>query len=149
MGMSSGGGSSLSGVNSEINVTPMADIMLVLLIIFMITTPLIQQGIQINMAAASNAAEAPELDMEGVTTVTVTRESLVYVNSEPVPDEELVDQISKSRERAPDLPLFVRGDVAAPFGKIVDVVNKARDAGVERIGMVVERERSTSLAGGQ
>ena len=150
MGMSGGGGSDLSAVNSEINVTPMADIMLVLLIIFMITTPLIQEGIPINKPSAATADEAPELDMDGVTTVTVSRESIVYINNEVVPQmSEFVEQLTESRDRAPDLPLFVRGDVAAPYGKVVEIVNKARDAGYERIGVVVDRDRNaaTSLGG--
>ncbi len=141
MSMSTGGGGGLSGVTSDINVTPMADIMLVLLIIFMITTPLVQDGVQINKARAANAAEAPELDADGVTTVTVTRDQIFYVNSEPVPEDELVEKIQESRDRAPELPLFVRGDVAAPYGAIVQLINKARDAGYERIGMVVDREQ--------
>ena len=139
MGMAAGGGSGVSGVNSEINVTPMADIMLVLLIIFMITTPLIQEGIQINKPSAINAAEAPELDMDGVTTVTITRDQLIFVNDQPVNIENFVDKIEESRARAPELPLFVRGDVAAPYGKLVEVINLARDVGYERIGMVVDR----------
>ena len=72
MGMSSGGSSS-SEVTSDINVTPMADIMLVLLIIFMITTPLLQEGIAVNKAKARNAQEAPEVKGKEATTVTVTR----------------------------------------------------------------------------
>ena len=139
MAMSSGGGSSLSAVTSDINVTPMADIMLVLLIIFMITTPLIQDGVQINKPKSINASEAPELDQEGVTVVTVTRDQLIYINDELVPLEELVAKIEESRAKAPELPLFVRGDVLAPYGKIVLIVNSARDVGYERIGMVVDR----------
>ncbi len=149
MAMSTGGGSSVSGVNAEINVTPMADIMLVLLIIFMITTPLLQEGVQINKPKSINANEAPELDLEGVTTVTVTRDQLIFVNDQPVHVDELVDKIEENRAKAPELPLFVRGDVAAPYGKIVEVVNNARDAGYERIGMVVDRVDESGRRRGQ
>lgn len=146
MAISGGPSSKHSGVNAEINVTPMADIMLVLLIIFMITTPLIQEGIPINKAKARHAEEAPQLDAEGVTTVTVTRDGLLYINSAPVPNEEFVDKLGESRSRAPELPLFVRGDVAAPYGKVVQVVNLARDAGYEQIGMVVDRSEGGTEA---
>ncbi len=141
MGMSSGGGSGVSGATSEINVTPMADIMLVLLIIFMITTPLLQEGINVNRAKARNAQEAPEVEAEDATTVTVTRDQVIYVNSKIVPEDQLVDSIQESISRAPEKPLFVKSDVAAPYGAVVKVINKARDAGVERIGLIVDREK--------
>ncbi|HSR54224.1 MAG TPA: ExbD/TolR family protein [Acidobacteriota bacterium] len=147
--MSTGGGGGRTNVNAEINVTPMADIMLVLLIIFMITTPLIQEGVPINKPKARHAREAPQLDAEGVTTVTVNREGLFFINSEPVPPEEFVDKLADSRARAPELPLFVRGDVAAPYGRVVEVVNLARDAGYEQIGMVVDRQEGGGAAGAE
>jgi len=140
MGMSSGG-RSRSSVTSDINVTPMADIMLVLLIIFMITTPLLQEGIAVNKAKARNAQEAPEVEGKDATTVTVTRSQEIYVNDAPVAPENLLDELSKRAMLAPEKPLFVKSDVAAPYGIVVSVVNKARDSGVERIGLLVDRER--------
>lgn len=141
MAISGGGGSSVSGVNSEINVTPMADVMLVLLIIFMITTPLIQSGVQVNMAAAKNAAEAPEAEAEDATTITISRASEYYVNKTLTGEAELLDRVSEAYAKAPDKPLFVRVDVATPFGSVVRVVDMAREVGVERIGLLVDRER--------
>ena len=141
MAISGGGGSGVSGVNSEINVTPMADVMLVLLIIFMITTPLIQRGIQINMASAKNAQEAPEAEAEDSTIVTITRSSEYYVNKQLVGDANLLDKMSEAFSKAPDKPMFVRADVATPFGAVVHAVELARDTGAERIGLLVDRER--------
>ena len=139
MGMSSGS-SSGSGVTSDINVTPMADIMLVLLIIFMITTPLLQEGIAVNKAKARNALEAPEVEGKEATTVTVTRSQEIYINDQPVSPEDLLDELETRVALAPENPLFVKSDVAAPYGMIVNIVHKARDAGVERIGLLVDRE---------
>lgn len=141
MAISGGGGGGVSGMTSDINVTPMADVMLVLLIIFMITTPLIQSGIAVNMAAAKNAEEAPDAEAEDATIVTVTRSQEVYVNKQLTGLEDLTDTISEAAARAPDKPLFVRSDVAAPYGTIVEIVDSAREAGVERIGLLVDRER--------
>lgn len=141
MGMTSGGGTGLSGVTSDINVTPMADIMLVLLIIFMITTPLLQEGIFVNKARARNAQVAEEVEGKDATTVTVTRQQEIYVNSEEVAPDRLVDKLTERAAMAPDKPLFVKGDIAAPYGVVVDVVNKARDAGIERIGLLVDRDK--------
>lgn len=144
MGMSSGGSRGGTGVNSEINVTPMADIMLVLLIIFMITTPLLQEGIAVNKAKARNAEEAPEVEGKDVTTVTVTRNQEIYINSDAVTPENLLDELASRVALAPEKPLFVKSDVAAPYGMVVDIVNKARDAGVERIGLLVDREKQVA-----
>ena len=141
MGMSSGGGYSTSEVTSDINVTPMADIMLVLLIIFMITTPLLQEGIAVNKPKARNAQEAEEVEGKEATTVTVTRSQEIYVNDQPVSPEDLLDALTTRVALAPEKPLFVKSDVAAPYGMIVSIVNKAREAGVERIGLLVDREQ--------
>lgn len=141
MAISGDGGSSVSGVTSDINVTPMADVMLVLLIIFMITTPLIQSGVAINMASARNANEAPEAEAEDATTIAVARDQTIYVNGQVISPDDLVVAIEEAWAEAPDKPLFVKGDVAAPYGSVVDVVNAARESGVERIGLLVDRER--------
>ena len=127
------------GMVNDINVTPMADVMLVLLIIFMITTPLLQQGVFVNKAKAANAQEAPEVEAEDATTVTITRDGAIYVNKLPVPDDVLLDKLEAQVELAPDKPLFIKGDVATPYGRVVELINKARETGVERIGLLVDR----------
>lgn len=129
------------GITSDINVTPMADIMLVLLIIFMITIPSLQQGIFVNKAKAENAQEAPEVEGEDATTITVTRDQSIYVNEELMSEEDLVRVLTERVELAPDKPLFVKSDVAAPYGTVVGIINKAREVGVERIGLLVDRAK--------
>ncbi len=139
MSMTTGG--TTGGVTSDINVTPMADIMLVLLIIFMITTPLLQSGIAVNKAKARNAAEAPDVESEDATTITVTRDKVIYVNADMVALDKVTEKVQERVAVAPELPLFVKSDVATPYGTVVDVINRARDAGVEKIGLMVDRER--------
>ncbi|HLV02449.1 MAG TPA: biopolymer transporter ExbD, partial [Acidobacteriota bacterium] len=95
----------------------------------------------VNMAAAKNAQEAPEAEAEDATIVTITRNQEVYVNKKLTGPESLTDAIAEAAAKAPDKPLFVRGDVAAPYGAVVEIVDSAREAGVERIGLLVERER--------
>jgi biopolymer transport protein TolR len=119
----------------------MADIMLVLLIIFMITTPLLQSGIAVNKAKARNAAEAPDVESEDATTITVTRDKVIYVNADMVALDKVTEKVQERVAVAPELPLFVKSDVATPYGTVVDVINRARDAGVEKIGLMVDRER--------
>jgi biopolymer transport protein TolR len=131
----------ISSMKSEPNVVPLADVFLVLLIIFMITTPLISSGVQVNLATAKNAQEAPEAEAEDATIVSVTRMNEYYVNRQLVPQAGLMDGISDAYFKAPDKPLFVRVDVATRFGSVVNVVDLAREVGYERIGLLVDRER--------
>ncbi len=134
---SRGGG---TGVNSEINVTPMADVMLVLLIIFMITVPLLQQGVFVNKPRAKNAQEAPDVDDEDATMVTVTRQGGVYINRDAIPPNLIVERLVERVALKPELPLFIKADVAVSYGTVVDLVSKAREAGVEQIGLMVDRD---------
>lgn len=138
MGMAVGGNK--SKVTSDINVTPMADVMLVLLIIFMITTPLLQEGVFVNKARARNAEASEEANAENATVVSITRTQEIFVDQTLVPEDQLAEKISEKVALAPELPLFIKSDVAALYGKVVDVVNMARDAGAERIGLLVDRE---------
>ncbi len=139
--MSTGSGGSSGGVNSDINVTPMADVMLVLLIIFMLTIPLLQEGVYVNKATARNAREEPLVDEENATMVTVTRQGQVYINRELVPDGQFIEKLIERVALAPELPLFIKGDVAVPYGKVVELVTQARESGVEQIGLMVDRAR--------
>ena len=139
MAISSGGGQ--GGINSEINVTPMADVMLVLLIIFMITVPLLQQGVFVNKPRAKNAQEAPDVDDEDATMVTVTRQGGVYINRDAVPPNLIVEKLVERVALKPELPLFIKADVAVLYGTVVDIVSKAREAGVEQIGLMVDWDR--------
>ncbi len=129
-----------SNVNSEINVTPMADVMLVLLIIFMITVPLLQEGVFVNKPRAKNAQEEPDVDDEDATMVTVTRQGDVYINRDAVPPNLIVERLVERVALKPELPLFIKADVAVLYGTVVDLVSKAREAGVEQIGLMVDRE---------
>jgi biopolymer transport protein ExbD len=119
----------------------MADIMLVLLIIFMITTPLLTDPLFINKPKAVNAQEAPEVEGKEATTVAIDRMQQVYINREPVPLEQVVERLAERAALAPEKPLFIKSDVAVPYGTVVDIINKARDAEIERIGLLVDRIR--------
>ena len=138
MAISSGGGQ--GGVTSDINVTPMADVMLVLLIIFMITVPLLQEGVFVNKPRAKNAQEEPDVDDEDATMVSVTRQGAIYINREAVPPNLIVERLVERVALKPELPLFIKADVAVLYGTVVDLVSKAREAGVEQIGLMVDRE---------
>jgi len=131
-----------SNVNADINVTPMADIMLVLLIIFMITTPLLQTGITVNLPKAKNPLDAPGADSKDAVVVALTREGKIYLAKTPVGEADLLDYISKKFASAEgDRTMYLKADNAVAFGRVVDIVNQCRRAGVDRIGLMTEKEK--------
>lgn len=81
------------------------------------------------------------MDEEDATMVTVTRQGQVYINRDLVPDDQFVEKLIERVALAPELPLFIKGDVAVPYGRVVELVTQARDSGVEQIGLMVDRAR--------
>jgi biopolymer transport protein TolR len=128
-----------SNVTADINVTPMADIMLVLLIIFMITAPLISQGITVNLPKAKNPLDAPEADREDAVTLALTREGRLFFNKTQINETELATKLAEWFSSKQEKWLFIRSDNAVPYGRVVDVVNICRASGIERIGLMAEK----------
>jgi biopolymer transport protein TolR len=141
MSMGTGGGSSL---NSEINVTPMVDIMLVMLIIFMVVTPLLQDSVSVVLPAANNPDEEGDITTERAVVVSLPFAGAYYVNRDPVSKDDLVKTIeTRMKLRRPDEPpvVYIRGGVGVPYGDVVDVINAIRDAGYQQVGLVADRLR--------
>jgi biopolymer transport protein TolR len=135
-------GLGMSGVNAEINVTPMADIMLVLLIIFMITTPLLQTGITVNLPKAKNPLDAPEADSKDAVIVALNREGRIYLSKTAVSESELLDALAKKFSGGEiNKTIFLKADSAVAYGRVVQIVDGCRRAGVERIGLMAEKEK--------
>ena len=135
-------GLGMSGVNADINVTPMADIMLVLLIIFMITTPLLQTGITVNLPKAKNPLDAPEADSKDAVIVALNREGRIYLSKTPVSESELLDALAKRFSGGEiNKTIFLKADSAVAYGRVVQIVDGCRKTGVERIGLMAEKEK--------
>jgi len=131
-----------SNVNADINVTPMADIMLVLLIIFMITTPLLQTGITVNLPKAKNPLDAPEADSKDAIIVALNREGRLYLSKTPVTESDLYDALAKRFSGGEiNRTMFLKADAAVAYGRVVQIVDQCRKAGVERIGLMAEKEK--------
>lgn len=129
-------------VTSDINVTPMADIMLVLLIIFMITTPLMQTGISVNLPKAKNPLEAPEADSKDAVVVALDRQGRIFLGKNQTSESALLDALTKRFSGGEiNKVMFLKADTAVLYGTVVDVVNKCRQTGVEKIGLMTEKER--------
>jgi biopolymer transport protein ExbD/biopolymer transport protein TolR len=145
MAMSAGGGSSGgSALNSEINVTPMVDIMLVMLIIFMVVTPLLQSGVNVIIPRAANPDEEGDITNERAVVVSIPFAGSYYVNRDPIAKDDLVETIkNRMKLRRPEEPqvVYIRGGIGVPYGEVVDIINDIRDAGYDQIGLVADRLR--------
>jgi len=130
-----------SNVNADINVTPMADIMLVLLIIFMITTPLLQTGVTVNLPKAKNPLDAPEADSKDAIVVALTREGRIYLQKTPISEDELIKYVTDRLTGEINKTMFLKADQSVSYGRVVQIVNQCRKAGVERISLMAEKEK--------
>ncbi|HEV2664460.1 MAG TPA: biopolymer transporter ExbD [Blastocatellia bacterium] len=137
-GKSAGG----SELNSEINVTPMVDIMLVLLIIFMVVTPLLQSGVTVNIPKSLNPDEEGDITTDTAVVVSVPFAGSYFVGRDPVAKEDLVETIkNRMKLRRPNDPqvVYIRGGIGVPYGDVVDVIESIRGAGFEQVGLVADK----------
>lgn len=128
-------GSSNSPFMSDINVTPLVDVMLVLLIIFMVTAPMMMQGV--NVALPQTTSKPLTAEKEHLT-VTIDRSQQVFINDYKVTLESLKEKMEKILEGRPDQKVYFRSDKAVPYGVVVRVISEIKNAGVEKLGMVTE-----------
>jgi len=123
------------GTMSQINVTPLVDVMLVLLVIFMVTAPMMQQGVQVNLPKAeTKALPAPE---ESVI-VSIERSGTVFINSSAIPEGELRARLSEMFATRSKKEVFLKADKDVPYGDVVKTMAEIKGAGIERLGMVTE-----------
>ena len=128
-------GSSDSPFMSEINVTPLVDVMLVLLIIFMVTAPMMMQGVNVALPQTTSKPLTAEKDH---LTVTIDRSQQVFINDYKVSLDALQAKMAKILEGRPDQKVYLRADKGVPYGVVVQVISQVKNAGVEKLGMVTE-----------
>jgi biopolymer transport protein TolR len=141
MAMSSGGSSS---VNADINVTPMVDIMLVLLIIFMVVTPMLQSGVTVILPKGNNPDEDANITKDTAVVISIPSDGVYYLGRDPVRKEQLVEKIQvRMKALKPSDPqiVYIKGSVNVQYGDVVDVVNMIRDAGFEQLGLVSDKKK--------
>ena len=129
-------------VNSNINVTPMVDVMLVLLIIFMVITPMLQKGTIVEMAKTNNPVQMPDADKEDALLVAVNRDGKVFFDSQIVSPEELTQKVKERVSTRTNKQVFVRADARAHYKWVVDVVDDVRSAGVDQLGLLTEQKQN-------
>jgi biopolymer transport protein TolR len=134
-------------VNSNINVTPMVDVMLVLLIIFMVITPMLQHDVSVNLAEVNNPTQMKDADKEDAMVVAITHTGDVFFGKDRVKDpSELTNQI-KDRLARPgvDHTVYLRADARAKYKSVVDVVDNVRAAGVDDLGLLTEQKKKPGV----
>ena len=149
MGMSSGGGS--GGFTSEINVTPMVDIMLVLLIIFMVITPFLQQGVSVALPRDMKSPdEDPAINKDTSVVVAITQDDKLYIGKKQIEKADLKSEIDKKMEskKAEERIVYIRSDVNSNYGTVVDIINTIRESGIDQIGLVADKKKAGEGGGG-
>lgn len=143
MGMSSGGGS--GGLSSEINVTPMVDIMLVLLIIFMVVTPFLQQGITVAIPREMKAADVdPNIIKESSVVISIPNDNEYYLGKQRIAKADLADKVDrmlKNIKNEQDHIVYIKSGIKVSYGEVVGIINEVRKLGVDKIGLVADKKK--------
>ena len=126
-------------VMADINVTPLVDVMLVLLIIFMIAAPMLHQGIEVALPRAQ--AEPLQMRMEDPLVLSIDRDGKIFLRETPVEIEDLVDQVKAQSEARGDDSVFLKGDRDVPYGRIVEVLDVLHRGGIVHVGMVTDQPK--------
>jgi biopolymer transport protein ExbD/biopolymer transport protein TolR len=138
-----------SKVNANINVTPMVDVMLVLLIIFMVITPMLQNKVAIDMAKVQNATAMPDADKEDAIVVAVTRDGGLFLGQDKVAVTELGTRVSEKLADKPGKTIYVRADARAQYRTVEDAIDAVRTAGVEDIGLLTQQRENKAAGAGE
>ena len=126
------------GLNSEINITPLADVMLVLLIIVMLIAPLLQKGVDVTLPEAANTSEKPENDEQTVLAVTADRR--FYVDSVQVTQQDMLREVQSVLERKFEKIVLIKADQDAQYSDVMSILDRLQRAGIEDIGLITERK---------
>jgi biopolymer transport protein TolR len=129
-----------AGLNSEINVTPLVDVCLVLLIIFMVVTPMLQKGVPVNLPVTEEPERTP--DTEKQLQISVKADGSVYLGSTVVRKEQVQSELQNIHERTPDREVAVKGDRSVKYGAVIDVLKACREVGFNNVGLIAQPKKS-------
>jgi len=133
-------GGSGSGIKAEINVTPLVDVMLVLLIIMMIVAPLLQQGVPVTLPQAQNSSEKPETQDQ--TVVTIDRGKNVYLNGKEVLKGQMQSRVTEVLADKSDKIVIIKADDETPYSAVMDTMDELRAAGIEDMGLITDKRKT-------
>ena len=143
MAMQLGGG---TGIKSDINVTPLVDVMLVLLIIMMIIAPLLQKGVDVRLPIATNSASKPETQDQ--TVLGIKADKTVWINGVEVRKEEMRTRLETILETKKEKLILIKADEDAPYSAIMDAMDQLRASGIEDVGLITDSKASSALSQG-
>jgi biopolymer transport protein ExbD len=132
-------GRKLQSYSSDINVTPMVDVMLVLLIIFMVITPMLQHGANVDLAKTKNPVPMEDADKEDAVLIAVTKDGAIYFDTQKVTEAELTTKVGDRLSNRADKKIYIKADGRAQYGTVVQVVDDVRAAGVDQVGLLTEQ----------
>src|SRR5256885_16081844 len=131
-------------VNSNINVTPMVDVMVVLPIIFMVITPMLPKGVTVDLAKVNNPQQMPDADKEDALIVAVMRNGDVFFGNDRINPDQLTNKIKDRIASRVNKTVYLRADARAKYKSVVDVVDNVRAAGVDDLGLLTEQKKQTN-----
>jgi biopolymer transport protein TolR len=141
-------GGAKGGVKSDINVTPLVDVMLVLLIIMMLIAPMLQQGVSLRLPTATNTVDKPESQDQTVISVAANKE--IYLNAKPIREADLAQRLTDLLEGKTEKIVLIKADEEVEYGAVMAVMDQLRQAAIEDVGLITEKRKDTSGgAGGQ
>jgi biopolymer transport protein TolR len=135
-----------TGVKSDINVTPLVDVMLVLLIIMMIIAPLLQKGVDVRLPIAINSASKPETQDQ--TVLGIKADKTVWLNGVEIRKEEMRQRLEAILETKKEKLILIKADEDAPYSAIMDAMDTLRASGIEDVGLITDSKSSSALSGG-
>jgi biopolymer transport protein ExbD/biopolymer transport protein TolR len=127
------------GAMADINVTPMVDVMLVLLIIFMVITPLLQKGVSVDKALTHNPRQMPDAEKTDAVEVAITRDGKFFLNAQPIALGDITKQVDDLMQNKLNKVVFIKSDARAKYGDVVAAVDNVRAAGIEQLGLITEQ----------
>ncbi len=133
-----------AALNADINVTPLVDVCLVLLIIFMVVTPMLQKGVPVNLPVTEDPEKTP--DTEKQLQISVKADGTVYLGSNAVRKEQVESALKDIQERTPDREIAVKGDRLVKYGEVLDVLKACREVGFNDVGLVSQPKKSPGEA---
>jgi biopolymer transport protein TolR len=140
-------GGAKGGVKADINVTPLVDVMLVLLIIMMLVAPMLQQGVAVKLPTATNTTDKPETQDQ--TVLAISKDGSFFLNAKPVSEQDLTTKLSETLENKKEKIVLIKADEEAAYSAVMSAMDQLRNAGIEDIGLITERKKGAEGAGGK
>ncbi len=138
-------GGAKGGVKSDINVTPLVDVMLVLLIIMMLIAPMLQQGVALKLPTANNTVDKPEV--QGQTIIAIAKDKGLYLNSKQIQEGDLATKVTELLENTKDKVVLIKADEEVEYSAVMAAMDQLRQAGIEDIGLITEKNKTAASGG--